>query len=148
MPVDEAILRRYRKPEPRPPSRRWRTLLIVAVGGAALELGLFAAARESAGMTKLFVFLTVLLGLGVGLAFLKAGFDEDGILGALYTHRHPLGTVLGGDDPVPIERFILIALLALACLLSAVLLARNPDAVPKDWITPRQRSVQPGVYTR
>ena len=134
MPVDESILRRYRKPEPPTPPRRRRTLLIVTLGGVMLELGLFAAARESAGMTKLFVFLTVLFGLGAGIALLKAGFDEDGIFGALYTHEHPLGTVLGGDDPAPTERFILIGLLMLACILSGVLIAKNPGAVPMDWI--------------
>ncbi len=116
--------------------------------GALLEFGLFFAAQDSAGLTKLFVFLTVLFGLGCGLALLITGFSEDGIIGALYTYYRPLGTVLAGDDPAPTGRWIVGGLLVLACILSGILMARNPGAVPKDWLGPTARPSQPGRWTQ
>ena len=104
-------------------------LVIVIVGTAALGAWGVEALR-SAGAARGLVAATMALAGATMLVLVVVGVREDGLLGVLYRMRHPMGTIIGGDDRPAWRSYALAWVLILACVLSGVAIARHPSAFP------------------
>jgi hypothetical protein len=108
-------------------------LILAAVGTPAL-LGFAWLADGHRALIQAFV---VVAAVGWVLAFavlMYIGYQEDGIVGALYQRRHPLGSQLLGDPPASWMRYSVGWLVILAAILTGVLMSRNPGAIPEKWL--------------
>jgi len=145
MPVDPVVLHKYEpKPPPKPP--RVRDGAVAAAIAAGGTLGMFAvlpAALGDVGVARVFVFATLGLGAAAVIAVVLIGWHEDGVVGVLYRLKHPLGTVLGGDDRPPWTWLAITWVLMLACILSGVLVVKHPGVVPPGLLG--RRPTQPGM---
>jgi hypothetical protein len=131
MPVDPSILRRYAPPEAVPGRRADgpRALVIAGIGLAIIG-GFFSIAWGIPAAASAFVSAVVIGNLLLVAALIVIGFREDGVIGVFYRLRHPLGTVLGGDDR-PSWSVLAVALLVLvAFVLAGILLVQHPGALP------------------
>jgi hypothetical protein len=112
------------------------TVLITAAGTAG-ELLFFALADASAGLARAFVVLTLAFACVIVAILAYIGWQDDGPLGVLWELRFPLGSELEG--PVVSGRRLAVGwLLLLAVVLSGILLARHPGAMPAGWLSRTQ----------
>lgn len=138
MPVDPVVLHKYDPPTPQRARGPGDGLVAaaIAIGGTGFMLAVLPAALRDAGVARLFAGATVALDLAALGALIIVGWSEDGPIGVLYRLKHPLGTVLGGDDRPPWTWLASAWVVIAASVLSGVLIAKHPGAVPS-WMRTR-----------
>jgi hypothetical protein len=98
--------------------------LSVALWGTGLLVGAFSLARADGELASAFLLGTVLAWLGCGLYILYRGWQEDGIIGVLYSYRYPLGGIL---EEASGRRLTAIWLLVFAAACSLLLAFKYPE---------------------
>jgi hypothetical protein len=139
VPVDPSILFKYHRPakDPGPPREGWLPLIVAATGTPVL-LG-FAWLADGAPVLIQGLFVATVIAWLLAMARLVyIGYQEDGILGALFQRKHPLGSEFSGERPASWLRFSVGWLLVLASVLCGMLIVRTPGAIPESWLH-RQR---------
>src|ERR1043165_230691 len=131
MPVDPALLRKYdpRPPPTKPPREGQRAYFVASVGTPLILLAAWGADGNVA-LAGTFIVLTIVAVLGAGAVLFYIGYQEDGLIGALFVRSHPLGSELTPGDSPSWMRFAVGWLIVLSCILSIVLVSRTPDAWP------------------
>lgn len=135
MPVDPVILHKYDRPAPPPrPRRDGPAALVTATIGTLVSIVAFALADGRPGAIQFVVLLTTVFAVTVGAALLYIGYQDSGLIGALYEYRHPLGAEFSGEAPKPWIRYAVGWVLLLLCIVCVALMARTPGAIPDSWL--------------
>lgn len=107
--------------------------LSVAAWGTGLLVTAFTLARGDRELASAYLVASALAWLGCGLYILYRGWQDDGIIGVLYSYRYPLGGIL---EEASGRRLTAIWLLIIATACSLLLAFKHPE-VGKNLILPR-----------
>jgi hypothetical protein len=111
MPVDPTIMHKYGGPGFSPPPEKrspWPALLTFLIGGALIG-GYFFLFRESPPMMRRLSIAGLVLGALLIVYAVHDGYQEDGLLGAIWRWDNPMGRFWSDDTPAVVLILWLLA---------------------------------------